>query len=62
MRDETEWMETVEAGWNMTVSTSQEKIRQAFERFIESPPPTTEMQPYGKGDAAEKIIRTMLDH
>jgi UDP-N-acetylglucosamine 2-epimerase len=33
MRDETEWVETVEAGWNMLVGSNPEKIREAVRSF-----------------------------
>lgn len=33
MRDETEWVETVENGWNIIVGTNKEKILNAIVKF-----------------------------
>lgn len=52
MRDETEWVETVEVGWNIVVGTDKEKILNAIKNFN-----PTHKQPsiFGDGFAAEKI-------
>lgn len=56
MRDETEWKETVESGWNHLVQP--ETLRQAIADFIQPPtaPPL-----YGKGDAAIQIADILLN-
>ncbi len=54
MREETEWIETVEAGWNILVGADAQKISKAFSDFnpAEKRPPV-----YGCGDAADKIVQ-----
>ncbi len=60
MRDETEWVETVELGWNKITGASKDKIIEAIANFATPPPPVSE-KPYGDGNAAEKIVRKMLE-
>ena len=55
LRDRTEWVELVEAGWNSLVGTSPEAIVQAVERAISSAPPDHREDLFGDGHAAEKI-------
>ena len=53
MRTETEWVETVEAGWNVVVGADREKIVEVVRSFkMDKPRPEL----YGNGRAAEKII------
>ena len=61
MRDETEWIETVDLGWNIITGASKEKIIDAIAKFATPPAPVSE-KPYGDGNASEKIVRTMLDY
>lgn len=57
MRDETEWVETVELGWNTLVGASTERIVVAA---LESPhAPDTDAAPYGDGHASERIVETL---
>jgi len=52
LRDETEWVETVECGWNTLTGTNPEKILVA----LQTPAPSTAPpQIYGDGHAAERI-------
>jgi UDP-N-acetylglucosamine 2-epimerase len=53
MRGETEWTETVEAGWNTLVGTDTERILQAVAHWAM---PDTEISEYGTGKAAQTII------
>ena len=59
MRDETEWVETVEAGWNVLVGSNRDKICQE----IQHRSPMRGLQPnlYGNGNAAKKILDTLID-
>jgi UDP-GlcNAc3NAcA epimerase len=56
LRDETEWIETVEDGWNAVVGTETEDILDAIERFN---PAGTKSKPFGDGRAAEKIAQIL---
>ncbi len=52
LRETTEWVETVESGWNILVGTEKEKIIEAVKSFS----PTKERENYyGDGNAALKI-------
>ena len=53
LRDETEWMETVEAGWNVVVGTDRAKIVEAA-RCLKSDNPRPKV--YGDGRAGERIV------
>ncbi|MDC1497064.1 UDP-N-acetylglucosamine 2-epimerase (non-hydrolyzing) [Pelagibacteraceae bacterium] len=57
LRDETEWVETVEAGFNQLVGANVEKILSAW-RNNNKPYKKTETL-YGEGKAAELIIREL---
>ena len=50
MRDETEWVETIENGWNRLWTQPD---------YQRAPKP---IDNYGDGHSAEKILQTMLDH
>jgi UDP-N-acetylglucosamine 2-epimerase (non-hydrolysing) len=53
MREETEWRETVDCGWNRLVGTDRDAIRAALttDDWPETKPPL-----YGDGDAAPRIV------
>lgn len=53
MRDETEWIETVENGWNVVVGTDKVKILKAITEFM---PKQKQENIFGDGTAAEKIL------
>jgi UDP-N-acetylglucosamine 2-epimerase (non-hydrolysing)/UDP-GlcNAc3NAcA epimerase len=58
LRSTTEWVETVEAGWNVLVDLDVEATLQALER---DPPP--ERPPlYGDGHAAERVVSALTLH
>jgi UDP-N-acetylglucosamine 2-epimerase len=53
LRDETEWVETVSAGWNKLVGSDRDAIIQAVREFA----PSTARQPlYGNGRAAAECV------
>lgn len=59
MRSETEWVETVDAGWNQLVGADTERIQAAavaWDRVDWSARTATRPEPYGDGHAAEKIV------
>lgn len=61
MRDETEWLETVELGWNVISGADQEKILSSVANFTKDTPKPTNIKPYGNGDAADKIVKYLSD-
>jgi UDP-N-acetylglucosamine 2-epimerase len=52
LREETEWVETVSAGWNKLVSVDVDKIKNAFDTWF---PQGTREALYGDGTAASQI-------
>ncbi len=56
MRDETEWTETVSAGWNCIVGASKDEILKAVRGFI---PPIEHPVLYGDGHASERILELL---
>ena len=52
MRDETEWIETVENGWNTIVGSNKEKILDAIINFN---PKGEQKMVFGHGNAADII-------
>lgn len=53
MRDETEWVETVENGWNVIVGTNKDKILGSIVNFV---PERPQEEIFGDGKAANKIL------
>jgi UDP-GlcNAc3NAcA epimerase len=51
LRDTTEWVETVESGWNVLVDLDTEAALAALERN----PPPERPELYGGGHAAERV-------
>ena len=56
LRDETEWTETVDAGWNLLVGAEYQKIVDAWFAFQ---PPAAHPPVLGDGTAAEKIAAVL---
>jgi UDP-N-acetylglucosamine 2-epimerase len=54
LREETEWVETVEDGWNTLVGSDKNKILDAIRDFL---PEGERGESYGDGNAGEKISR-----
>ncbi len=59
LRDETEWVETVELGWNSVVGADYELIMDAW-RKIDKYPMSRERMPYGDGHASDKIADILV--
>jgi UDP-GlcNAc3NAcA epimerase len=57
MRDETEWVETVELGWNVLTGASREGIVSAA--CAPTRPEGRGRNPYGDGKASEKIVSAL---
>ena len=61
LRENTEWVETVEMGWNILVGTDKEKIKKMINIFS---PQGERSRAYGDGNASKKIseiLTTMAD-
>ena len=56
LREETEWVETVEAGWNVLVGSEVEKIVDAVRSFV---PATPQPPLYGDGFAAARCVELL---
>ncbi|MBH0008753.1 non-hydrolyzing UDP-N-acetylglucosamine 2-epimerase [Salinibacterium sp. SWN1162] len=57
VRHETEWVETIELGWNV-LANSTDEITAALTRPA---PDATEAAPYGDGDAATRAVQAIVD-
>ena len=55
MRDTTEWVETVDVGWNVLVDLDPTAARQALERT----PPPDRPELYGDGRAGERVVAAL---
>lgn len=55
LREETEWPETVEAGWSVLVGNRSQAIIEAIGRSLPGPP---QQSPFGCGDAAIRIAQS----
>jgi UDP-GlcNAc3NAcA epimerase len=61
VRTETEWVETVTAGWNRLADPSQpEAIVAAATAALDQPRPTTRITEYGSGNAASKAVELLM--
>ncbi len=62
LRDETEWVELTELGWNRCVSpsTGPEAITAAVDEWVRNfPRPDKPSDLYGSGEAARKIVEVL---
>jgi UDP-N-acetylglucosamine 2-epimerase len=56
LRDQTEWVETVDIGWNILVGANSEQIVDAAKSFH---PPATRPQIYGDGKTAARCVELL---
>ena len=56
LREETEWTETVESGWNVLVGSRWQAIIEAVQLPQPEPP---QYNPYGAGNAAIRIVQSL---
>jgi UDP-GlcNAc3NAcA epimerase len=59
LRDETEWVETVENGWNLLVGADEEKIGEAILNFK---PVSIPQKHFGSGNAAQRMIEKIKEY
>jgi len=60
LRDETEWVETVELGWNRLTGADHDRIIEAFAATGNTRAETQHTAPYGNGTASQLILDTLL--
>nr|WP_232211883.1 UDP-N-acetylglucosamine 2-epimerase [Saccharomonospora halophila] len=58
IRPETEWVETVDLGWNVLVNRDFGTLAATVER---PRPAATDAAPYGTGRAAENTVRALVE-
>jgi UDP-N-acetylglucosamine 2-epimerase len=56
LREETEWLDTLEDGWNVLAGSDPEKIARSARRFV----PARQKAHYGDGRAAAAIVSALL--
>jgi UDP-N-acetylglucosamine 2-epimerase len=61
LREETEWVETVESGCNVLVGTDRKKIIEAVRSREGKKLPKKGVRLFGDGKASERIVQTLLD-
>jgi UDP-GlcNAc3NAcA epimerase len=60
LRDETEWVETVEAGWNVVANVSKtSNISAAFKKILKQSKQGKKFTDFGKGNASLQIIKVL---
>jgi UDP-N-acetylglucosamine 2-epimerase len=57
LREETEWVETVQAGWNILTGTEADRVIRALNSFINLPAEYPKL--YGDGHSARRIVEIM---
>jgi UDP-GlcNAc3NAcA epimerase len=59
LREATEWVETIELGWNALAGTDEERIVEAAASLA---PPAEHPDVYGDGHAAEAVVAALEEH
>jgi len=62
LRDETEWVELVENGYNTLVGANKDRILEAFKNSSKFKIQNSKLNLYGDGNISRKIILTLLQH
>jgi UDP-N-acetylglucosamine 2-epimerase len=62
LREETEWVETLQGGWNVLIGTEEEKILKGVRHFHKKGPLTGRASIFGDGRASEKIVQLLVKH
>ena len=57
LRPETEWIETVEEGWNVVAASDRSSIVEKTRNL--QPPSQSQRQIFGNGHASELIVQTL---
>jgi UDP-N-acetylglucosamine 2-epimerase len=60
LRPETEWLETVEVGWNIATGADTSAIVDGCQKAINSPP-TNRPNLYGDGRASSEVVRYLIE-
>lgn len=60
LRDNTEWTETVDSGWNYLVGDDGDRLLRQARQFLHAGPPAQRPALYGAGDAGERILQVLL--
>jgi UDP-GlcNAc3NAcA epimerase len=60
LREETEWVETVESGWNVLVGTEEKRILSTVRTLDEGKGRRRSKALFGNGKASEKIVQTLI--
>jgi UDP-GlcNAc3NAcA epimerase len=62
LREETEWIETLESGWNILVGTRTKRIVEAIKQRLGRKRTPTGIKIFGDGKASEKIVQILFNH
>jgi UDP-N-acetylglucosamine 2-epimerase len=60
LREETEWVETVQSGWNVLVGADVRRIFEAVENLDKKKRSPRASKLFGDGCAGEKIVKTLI--
>ena len=60
LRDETEWIETIELGWNDICGADRETISKNWNAIMQKT--RTAAFPYGDGHASQKIVNSIVSN